>query len=112
MAMVSVHTRCADSVKEGTLTPAMATASGSPAAKNGADVSNGGSNEHTTSSNGRTTLKSGSPAPNGGTAAPSVWKEREASASSGRKKERIEPASLNGRSKERAAVSERHFERT
>ena len=34
-----------------------------------------------------------------------VWKERETSASSGRKKEQIEPASLNGRSKERAAVS-------
>ena len=57
---VCVHTRCADSVKEGNPTPAMATASGSPAAKGGADVSNGGSNERTASSNGRTTLKSGS----------------------------------------------------
>ena len=34
-----------------------------------------------------------------------MWKEREASASSGRKKEQIEPSSLNGRSKERATVS-------
>ena len=33
-----------------------------------------------------------------------MWKEREASASSGRKKERIEPASLNGRSKERRGI--------
>ena len=50
-------------------------------------------------------LRSGSLVANGGTAAPSVSKEREASTSSGRKKEQIEPASLNGRSKERVAVS-------
>ena len=105
--MVCVHTRCADSVKEGTPTPAMATASGSPAAKGGADVSNGGSNERTASasSNGRTTLKSGSPAPLK-SGAPSVWKEREASAWSGRKKERAAvSASLNGTALKKSATS-------
>ena len=68
--MVCVHTRCADSVKEGTPTPAMAGYSKwfSGSKRRCGCIERQFKRTHCIL--------------NGGTAAPSVWKEREASASS------------------------------